>query len=97
MLRSLIYRAAAGAHVGWRHDWSWPLMAKLKAGWLCREVTGFLPAVLGRHGIHLGEPRVSRAWRDLRLELHRRWRGRDHADVRITCKHITGILPKRPA
>ena len=54
-LRALTYRAVE-MYVGGKDVTKLASMAKLKCGRLSREVADSLPAVLGRHGLHLGQP-----------------------------------------
>ena len=55
-LRALIYMATETVRRRRQDVTEWASMAKLKAGRLGRDRARRLPAVLGRHGLHLGEP-----------------------------------------
>ena len=76
-LRALTYRAVE-LYVGGKDVTKLASMAKLKCGRLSREVADSLPAVLGRHGLHRGQPGVARLPR-LPPGLDRRRRRRGHA------------------
>jgi citronellyl-CoA dehydrogenase len=67
LLRSLVYQRHWSSTSRVRKDVTQlASMAKLKAGRLTREVAMQVPAVLGWHGLHLGEPGVA-LYRDGRL------------------------------
>ena len=65
-MRALFHKAVA-LYVAGNDVTQLASMCKLKCARLAREVSDWLPAVLGRHGLCRGNARESRAWRDSRL------------------------------
>ena len=75
-LRSLTWRAIED-YVAGKDVTKLASMSKLKCGRLIREIR-FLPAILGRHGLYLGQPAEPRASRRA-PRFHRRGRRRSYA------------------
>ena len=90
-LRGLVYMATE-KYVAGGDVTEWASMAKLKACRLCAHRPRRLHAVLGRHGLHLGQPgRALLPRRPARLDRRRRRRGhaRHHRQVHA---HAAGAL-----
>ena len=87
LLRSLVYRAVE-EYIGGTDVTMLASMAKLKAGRLAARGRRRVPAVLGRHGLHVGTRR--RAYRDTRLLSI--GGGADEIMLGIICK-LMGTLP----
>ena len=88
-LRALTYRAVE-LYVSGKDVTRLASMAKLKCGRAVARSHRFLPAVLGRHGLHLGQPAVP-GLPGLQADLDRRRRRRSHARHHLQARrHLAG-------
>ena len=89
-LRALVYRATE-LLIGGPGRHATGVDGQAQGGTPLARSSGQVPAVLGRHGVHVGEPRVTRLFRDGRLGSI--GGGADEVMLSIICK-LNGTLSR---